>query len=211
METKTLQETFYCDFSHTSIKVLSQQLSEGETDPRKLAEKIFLYVRDQIKFGLDLTKVKASETLVKGYGPCWSKALLMMALLRCNHIPARLGYSVVTREFMKLLLGDEFIKELHDTENHCFVLVGLDGQWIAVDPTLDIRTYNKFFVPAGVNWGIEWNGKDNMQLYTENIVEPLNCFEDIDAALNANLGYEMPSPEDIDARFGPSNQHLWQD
>ncbi len=210
MEKTELQETFYCDFNHPSIKELARKLGEKDTDRQKITEASFRYVRDNIRFGCDLVKVKASETLAKGYGACWNKALLVVALLRCNNIPARIGYNFVKREFMKPAFGEGY-KTLHETEKHCFALACLNDQWIAVDATLDPRTYEKFYAPAGVTWGIEWNGKDNMQLYAENIVGPIEYFEDIDGALQQDVGYSMPSPADADSVFGPLNHRMWKD
>jgi len=210
MEKSDLQETFYCDISHPAIKETARRISVKDTDPWKITEATFKYVRDNIRFGCDLVKVKASETLTKGYGACWNKALLVVALLRCNGVPARMGYNLVKKEFMKPALGERY-KTLHDRENHCFALVYLDDKWIAVDATLDPRTYEKFYAPTGVTWGIEWNGQDNMHLYTENIVGPIGYFEDIDAALEQDVGYSMPSPAEVDSVLGPMNQRIWQD
>jgi hypothetical protein len=80
-----------------------------------------------------------------------------------------------------------------------------------VDATLDARIYQKFFVPYNVAWGIDWNGKEDMHLYTENIVGPIDVFEDIDAAIQQDVGYVMPQPSETDAIFKPLNQQMWQD
>lgn len=210
MKITELQETFYCDFNHPSIKELANKLAEKGTDPQKITETTFRYVRNNIKFGCDLVKVKASETLAKGYGACWNKALLVVSLLRCNNIPARLGYNLVKREFMKPALGEEH-KTLHETENHCFALACLNDQWVAIDSTLDPRTYEKFYAPTGVTWDIEWNGTDNMRLYTENIVGPVEYFEDIDAALEQDVGYSISSQADVNSVFELRNQRMWKD
>jgi transglutaminase-like putative cysteine protease len=210
MEISDLQETFYCDFSHPAIEKLANKIAGEDTDRRKITETTFKYVRNNVRFGCDLVKVKASETLTKGYGVCWNKALLLVALLRRNGIPARMGYNLVKREFMKPAFGEEY-KTLHNTENHCFTLVNLNNEWVAVDATLDPRTYEKFYAPTGVTWGIEWNLQDSMHLYTENIVGPIRYFEDIDAALKNDVGYAMPLPAEADSVFGPLNQRMWQD
>jgi transglutaminase-like putative cysteine protease len=43
--------------------------------------------------------------------------MLLVALLRCNGIPARMEYNLVKREFMKPAFGEEY-KTLHDIEKH---------------------------------------------------------------------------------------------
>ncbi|HEY3425559.1 MAG TPA: transglutaminase family protein [Negativicutes bacterium] len=205
-----LQETTYCDFNHAAVSTLAKKLADGETDTKKITEATFKHVRDNIRFGCDLVQVKASETLAKGYGACWNKALLLVALLRSNKIPARMAFNLVKKEFMRPPLG-EACETLHETENHCFALVWLTDKWIAVDATLDAPTYQKFYVPHNVAWGIDWNGEEDMRLYTENIAGPIGFFEDIDAAIQQDVGYLMPSPSEAEAYFAPLNQGMWQD
>jgi transglutaminase-like putative cysteine protease len=209
MEKTALQKTTFCDFNHPAVVTLAKKLADGETDPKKITEATFKHVRDNIRFGCDLVQVKASETLAKGYGACWNKALLMVALLRSNQIPARLAFNPVKRDFMRPTLG-EASETLHETENHCFALVWLNDKWIAVDATLDAPTYQNLFVPHNVPWGIDWNGTEDMRLYTENIVGPIDFFKDIDAAIQQDVGYLMPPPSKAEAIFGPLNQRMWK-
>lgn len=204
-------ETVFCDVNHPAVSRLAKQLAKGETNSRKIAEAVFKHVRDNIRFGFDIVQVKASETLAKGYGVCWNKALLMAALLRSNRIPARLAYNPVKREFMLPAMG-EAIRKLPETMNHCFVQVRLDGKWISIDATLDKATYRKLFVPHKVAWGIDWNGWEEMRLYTENIAGQVTIFEDIDAAIRQNVGNTMPlpPPSEANAVFGPTNDQMWR-
>lgn len=211
MEPASIQETTFCDFNHPAISSLAEKLASGETTPRKITQSVFKHVRDHIRFGFDIVQVKASETLAKGYGVCWNKALLEVALLRKNKIPARLAYNPVKRDFMRPAMGDA-IQTLPETMNHCFAQVRLDGEWIAIDATLDEATYHKLFAPHHVAWGIDWNGKEDVRLYTENIAGPVDFFEDIDAAILQNVGNSMPLPpsSEAEAFFGPANQQMWQ-
>lgn len=211
MEQATIQETTFCDVNHPAISSLAKKLANGETNTRKITQSVFKHVRDNIRFGFDIVQVKASETLAKGYGVCWNKALLMVALLRSNKIPARLAYNPVKRDFMRPAMGDA-IQTLPETINHCFAQVQLDGEWIAIDATLDDATYHKLFAPHNVAWGIDWNGKEDVRLYTENIAGPVDFFEDIDAAIQQNAGNSMPlpPPSEAEAFFGPVNQQMWQ-
>jgi hypothetical protein len=50
-----------------------------------------------------------------------------------------------------------------------------------------------------------------MRLYTENIVGPIDYFENIDAALRQNLGYMIRSPEEAALIFELRNRRMWQD
>jgi transglutaminase-like putative cysteine protease len=209
MEQPRQEATRYCDFDHPAISSLARKLARGDNDRRKIAEAVFTYVRDNIRFGFDSGQVKASETLTKGYGVCWNKALLMIALLRSNGIPARLACNPLKREFMRPAMGDA-CSMIQEPFNHCFVQVQLEGRWISVDPTLDARTYQKLFKPHGVAWGIDWNGRDEMRLYAENIAGPATCLEDLDSAMERNAGNAMPPASEAGAVFEPLNQQMWR-
>lgn len=209
MDRTNIQETVFCDFNHTAVSNLAKKLAEDETDTGKITQAVFKHVRDNIRFGFDLVQVKASQTLEKGYGACWNKALLMVALLRANQVPARLVFNPVQREFMKPVMG-EACQTLPDTINHCFAQVHLDSDWVCVDATLDAATYEKLFLHSGVAWGIDWNGTEDLRLYTESIVGPVECIEDIDAAIQQDVGNVIPPPSEAELFFGSVNQQMWQ-
>ena len=209
MEQSSILETIYCDFNHPTVSSLAKTLIDGESDAGQIAEAVFKYVRDHIRFGFDIVQVKASETLAKGYGSCWNKALLMVALLRSNRIPARLAYNPVNRDFMRPTMG-EACQTLPETINHCFTQIQLDGEWVMVDATLDAPTYQKLFIPHNVAWGIDWNGKEDMQLYTENIAGPVDIFEDIDVAIQKDVGNLMPPKSQAGTIFDPANEAMWK-
>ena len=106
----------------------------------------------------------------------------------------------------------EAVETLPETINHCFAQVQLGDTWIAVDATLDAPTYRKLFVPHNVSWGIDWNDAKDLRLYTENIAGPVDFFEDIDAAIQRNVGnsISLPPPAESEAFFGPVNQQMWR-
>jgi transglutaminase-like putative cysteine protease len=164
-----IQKSIYCDFDHPAVLSLAKDLANNEPDPVKTTRLIFEHIRDNIRFGFDLVQVKASETLAKGYGVCWNKSLLLVALLHSNKIPARMAYNPVKQEFMRPAMG-EACQTLTETINHCFSQVQLNGKWISVDATLDTATFQKLFKPHQVCWGIDWDGEKDMQLYTEAVL-----------------------------------------
>ena len=204
-----IQKSIYCDFEHPAVAGLAKDLAKGESDPVRVTLTSFKYIRDNIRFGFDLVRVKASETLAKGYGVCWNKSLLLVALLRGNKIPARMAYNPVKPEFMRPAMG-EACQTLIEPFNHCFTQVQLNGKWVTADATLDTPTYRKLFLPYQVSWGIDWDGKIDMQLYTEHIAGPVVVIEDIDAAILQNVGNVLPPPSEAEAFFRPANQQMWQ-
>lgn len=183
----SLQETFYCDFGHPKIQSAAAGLKAGEEDPLAVAKRTFYFVRDEFPFGFDLYQRKASETLKRGHGVCWNKNLLLTALLRCNQIPARFCSVPLKRTFVKPAIGTWCLLA-NDPFNHCLVQVFLNSRWTMLDPTLDTKTYQAFFRPRGIEWGIDWNGLDDLRLYTESIVGEVVIHTDIDAALKEKMG-----------------------
>lgn len=186
MNEKHLQSTRYCDHSHPSIQTLSRALTQRTEDDLHFIKKAFFHVRDEIRFGADIWKVKASDTLKKCYGACYNKNLLFMAILRSQGIPCVLGANPMSRKFTKpnagfahLLISNPFY--------HCFTRVCFREKWIHLDPTLDKDNYETFFKPLEKSWDIDWNRKGMTPLYSESIIgEPIEI-KDIDAELTSNL------------------------
>jgi transglutaminase-like putative cysteine protease len=181
-----LAETAYCNHSHPAIQTLSNKFQREAEDGVDLIEKIFLFVRDGIVFGGDHWQVKASQTLAKGYGACFNKNLLMIAILRAAKVPSKLMANPLRRSFTKPSVGSAYIF-FSDPFYHCFTRVLMEGRWVAIDPTLDRTTYATFFQPAGVTWSIDWDGKSDMLLYSESVAGPPREFIHIDEALDKNL------------------------
>jgi transglutaminase-like putative cysteine protease len=96
-----LSSSELCDFKNPIIIEKAKNITDGAGIPREAAEKIFLFVRDEVLFGLDNFDVKASETLSRGYGQCVNKANLQVALLRSIDIPARYHRVVLSRDCLK--------------------------------------------------------------------------------------------------------------
>jgi transglutaminase-like putative cysteine protease len=189
---KTLKETYFCDYNHPEIQNLAKKLSEQTSDPIEIAKKTFYYVRDNIVTGYDLYKIKASDILKKGYGICWGKSSLLIALLRYNKIEAQFGTIPVHRKFIGPLIGN-FYHLANSPYNHCVVHALLNDRWTILDPVLDKKPYETFFVPKNVQWGIDWNGKDDCRLYTESVVGEPEIHEDIDGTIKNKAGNtELP-------------------
>jgi transglutaminase-like putative cysteine protease len=200
--------TSYCDSDHPAIQTKAQQLA-GESDSSyQLALNTFQWVRDQIPFGFDFIKVKASETLAKGYGACFNKSLLMAALLRANQIPARFCSVPVSRWFMKPYAGLNCAL-INNPFHHCMVQLKIDGQWSFAEPTLDQKTYDAIFRPLGVKWGNDWNKDQQDRLYLEHLKGEVEVHHDIDQIIGRNVGNALlPAPM---VRFFSNsiNQKAW--
>jgi len=91
-----LQSCAIVDFDHADVARQAAALAVGCTSEEQVAEKCFLFVRDEIRhskdFNLNPLTCKASEVLQHRTGYCYAKSHLLAALLRANEIPAGLCY-----------------------------------------------------------------------------------------------------------------------
>jgi len=192
-----LSETYFCDISHPALRACAASLvkkldTAEKDDPRAVARACFSFVRDRIFTGYDLYETRASEILEKGYGICWGKSLLLMALLRCCGIEAVFGTVAVHRSFVAPLIG-AWHWLANSPYHHCLVHARLGKGWTVLDPVLDPLTYETFFVPAGVAWGIDWDGRSHCILYRDKLMGDPVPHEDIDAAIRDKAGNrELP-------------------
>ncbi|MCP4162231.1 MAG: transglutaminase family protein [Deltaproteobacteria bacterium] len=206
-----LCETFYCDYSYPLIKELSGKFKSKSGV--ELIKEIFLYVRDSIIFGGDHWKIKASETLRKGYGACYNKNVLFIALLRAAGLEAKLMANPLKKTFTKPSAGASHIF-FSNPFYHCYTNVLTDSGWVSIDPTLDSKTYETFFKTKGVNWGIDWDGKNDMLLYTEYLAGSPVEYQNMDEALSRNLNsyflfrYEPKNLRSIWLKIG--NMKMWK-
>jgi len=206
---EALAKTHYCDHDHPELRKLAAKLAEGCTGKQEIIQRSFLFVRDQIPFGFDLYRRKASEVLERGHGVCWNKSLLLTALLRANKIPAHFGSIPLRRTFIAPVIGG-LHRMASEPFNHCLVHVWLDEHWIVLEPVLDRKTYDTFFRPLDVPWDIDWNGKDDCQLYTESVLGPPVMHSDIDATIKNRCGNkELAEPLAIVAN-SQLNKQLWK-
>ncbi len=179
-----LKETYYCDYNNPIFQDVPIKPSKSTRDT---AIDVFHFVRDNFPLSADTVKVSASETMKKGYGACWNKALLMVALLRKYSIPGRIVKHPLKKEFLKPLIGNDVLF-LNNPYYHCFVQVLVDGNWVLADPSLDAVSYEKLYRPLHVKWNINWDGKTDHKIHVDKILGQVEIINDIDASFNSGLG-----------------------
>ena len=95
-----LESTKYIDWETPEVLAKAKLLAAGADCLELVAEKCFVFVRDQIKhswdYECDPVTCKASDVLKHGTGYCYAKSHLLAALLRANGIPAGLCYQRLT-------------------------------------------------------------------------------------------------------------------
>ncbi|MCK9591038.1 MAG: transglutaminase family protein [Methanoregula sp.] len=80
------------DHNHQVVREKACELAAGCNDVTVIAERCFLFVRDEVRHSVDFEEnpvtLKASDVLRRCTGFCYAKSHLLAALLRANGIPA---------------------------------------------------------------------------------------------------------------------------
>ena len=95
-----LESTEYINWKAPEVLATAKSLANGAENSEAIAERCFVFVRDQIRhswdYECDPVTCKASDVLEHGTGYCYAKSHLLAALLRANGIPAGLCYQRLT-------------------------------------------------------------------------------------------------------------------
>jgi transglutaminase-like putative cysteine protease len=127
---------------HPAIRDLATRLSDGDRDPGKIAQRLFLHVRDEIAYSVFVPFHRqedylASQTLARGRGYCVQKSVLLATLARAAGIPARLAFADIRnhRASSQLVAGMGTNLFVY----HSYPVLHLEGRWVSVAPTFDAR------------------------------------------------------------------------
>ncbi|MEO1475391.1 MAG: transglutaminase family protein [Pseudomonadota bacterium] len=97
--------------------------------------RLLTYVRDDILFGFpvggDLTK--ASETIKLGLGQCNTKATLLLALCKATDIPARIHFSLISKDIQRGFFTGISYRLMPDEISHSWLEIKIDGEWKRTD------------------------------------------------------------------------------
>jgi transglutaminase-like putative cysteine protease len=161
-----LSPTEYCDSNHARIARASRNiLFATPDDPAAIAQRCFHWVRDHIQYTLGLQGVPASETLLAGQGSCSNKANLLCALLRAAGVPAGfIPMQVRTKEYFGPVSIPRLNRYVSEKSLHVQATVHLDGRWLRVDPSDDVRMNLGFFHISPTCRLVEFDGSSDAVL-----------------------------------------------
>lgn len=154
-----LEPGVYIDSDHPAVVAFAERESAGFDDPREIAVRLYLAVRDDIRYDpyrMDLSGegMKASRCLENGYGFCVPKAALLAAAARVRGVPARVGYADVrnhlTSERLQAMLGTDLFAF------HGYTELLLDGHWVKATPAFNLTLCEK----AGIR-PLEFDGRND--------------------------------------------------
>jgi transglutaminase-like putative cysteine protease len=154
-----LNPTTIIDSDHKRVRDYAREALAGITEPVKIAAKLYLSVRDDIRYDpyspFYLPEhYRASYVLKRGRSFCVPKASLLCALGRACGIPSRVGLATVrnhltTKQLIDFLGTDLFV-------SHGFVEFYLEGRWVKATPAFNRELCRKHNVSP-----LEFNGRED--------------------------------------------------
>lgn len=175
---KLLEETVILDYSNSLIQAVIDSRNWKDLDEVNRVKAIYGYVKDEIKFGYNISDdIPSSTVLSDGYGQCNTKATLLMALLRAVGIPNRLHGFTIDKKLQKGAISGIWYALSPANILHSWVEVLVKGDWYNLEGIILDQPYisalqRKFpgqqttFCGFGVytdnfkNPNVEWNLND---------------------------------------------------
>ncbi|MCM8818653.1 MAG: transglutaminase family protein [Candidatus Omnitrophica bacterium] len=183
IEKEYLSSTKVCDVDSPDIKIKAYFLTKKSYSEKQKAIDIFNFVRDTIKYRFDYPYTKASETLKKGYGNCFNKTNLQIALLRTCGIYSGYKVYLIKKEVFLPIVPEEIYQFINQPTIHTSCAIYLEGRWIEVDPTIDFGLYNQIYRNME-NWKyLEWDGEKDITIPENYIIECEGIYSNIDLYL----------------------------
>lgn len=117
------------------MKETVEHLTQGEFTDRQKLERLFLFVRDRIRFRFPLEGdlVRASETIKSESGQCNTKGTLLLALCKAARIRARLHFSLIDKRIQRGFFTGPLYWLMPKKIFHAWLEVLIDGKWRRMD------------------------------------------------------------------------------
>jgi hypothetical protein len=137
-----LKETRILNYSDSSIQDLVKGRSWKSLDTVARVKAIYNFVRDEIKFGYNLSDdITAADILKDGYGQCNTKASLLMALLRAAGIPNRIHGFTIDKALQKGAISGIWYTLSPKNILHSWVEICVNDSWYFVEGVILDREY----------------------------------------------------------------------
>lgn len=205
-----LAESHYINWSDPELSAWSSNRVSGNDD-RERAISLYKAVRDEFTYNpffivLEPKELQASRIIEKGYGHCVAKATFLIACLRQQGIPSRLGLARVknhmsTDQLEKILRTNVLVP-------HGYVDVWLEGMWIKCTPAFNVSLCEKLGVAV-----LEFDGHTDsiFQEYDREGADFMEYVEDYGGFADVPLDFikkvmfeEYPHLFDEDGKFDPT-------
>ena len=141
------KKTKHCEVGDKNIKMRLEMITKLTKSVREKAEKIFKFVRDNIKYTYyNNSKFGAVKTLKNKNGNCCDQTHLLIALLRTAGIPSRYKQGQCYFVRRKKIIG------------HIWAEVYIDKKWYLLDTTSSKNVFGK---------ANNWSKAHNVKVYAE--------------------------------------------
>ena len=131
-------EQFSEEENRMLIKETTMRVIEGAKTDVEKAEKIFYFIRDEIKFGWVFPQeIPAADVLRNGKGVCMQKANLQVVMMREAGLKARFHFIYVSKKALEDFLPGFAYNNWPESFAHTFPEVLLNGKWVSVEATFD--------------------------------------------------------------------------
>ena len=137
-----LKETPILNYSYSSIQSLVKSKNWLTMDTIERVKSIYNYVRDDIKFGYNLSDdISATQVLKDGYAQCNTKATLLMALLRTTGIPNRIHGFTIDKALQKGAITGIWYKLSPKNIVHSWVEIYVNDNWYFLEGVILDKEY----------------------------------------------------------------------
>lgn len=137
-----IKETKILDYTNDSIQKLLIRRQWMELDSTTKVKSIYNFVRDEIKFGYNVSdNISASEVLKDGYGQCNTKASLLMALCRAVGVPNRIHGFTIDKTLQKGAISGIWYNLSPKNILHSWVEVLINEQWYFLEGVILDKPY----------------------------------------------------------------------
>ena len=152
MNNDYLSPTFFIDSEAPTVRDLANQLSEDKENSVDQVISIFSYIRDNIKYNIDMafssgsSDFKASKSIERKKGFCIPKSITLVALFRACDIPARLHFADIINH-----RSPDYLMELMGTNVfyfHGYAEVFLGNKWFKLTPCFETGLCKKHNFPV---------------------------------------------------------------
>jgi hypothetical protein len=136
-----------------TIPSVVKRITYGAKNDRERMERIYYFVRDEIKFGwVYPQEIPAEEVLKNRKGVCMQKANLLVAMAREAGIKARFHFMYVHKTAIEDFLPGFAYKRWVDPFPHTFPEVYLNGRWVSMEATFD-KELHEICLKKKLNFG----------------------------------------------------------
>lgn len=132
--------------------VVARLIADAKTDEEKI-EKIYYFVRDEIKFGWVYPQDIPEEKVLKNRkGVCMQKANLLVAMAREAGLKARFHFMYVHKNALEDFLPEYAYKKWLDPFPHTFPEIFLNSKWVSMEATFD-KELHEICIKKKINFG----------------------------------------------------------